>query len=225
MIKSYYIQPGDTIQSVAQQLLGNADQWTEIVSYNNLKFPYISSAPSDGALSVGDELLIPNDSYEILPENLSKNEKESITATVLGVDLDLTKDTDDVYKRGSTDELFEISSNKGILDTVSGYDNLKQALIMRLNTPKGSLLLHPEYGSDIYTYLGKKNTVDNVNKLKVSIEQTLRSDSRVSSAKVKTYSVSQESVTFTVTFIPMSFEDQVSFILGLDDDKIAKVIS
>ena len=46
------------------------------------------------------------------------------------------------------------------LGVVSGLDNLGQAVILRLLTPKGELapLAHPEYGSRLHELVGRQNT-------------------------------------------------------------------
>src|SRR5947209_14155752 len=50
--------------------------------------------------------------------------------------------------------------NRLDLQVVSGTDNLAQAVLMRLLTPRGELaaLGHPEYGSRLHELVGRQNT-------------------------------------------------------------------
>jgi phage baseplate assembly protein W len=66
-----------------------------------------------------------------------------------------------------------------------GRDNLAQAIIMRILTPRGELaaLGHPEYGSRVHELVGGRNTSTQRNLLKLYILEALGFEPRV--AKVK----------------------------------------
>src|SRR5438874_13533421 len=55
--------------------------------------------------------------------------------------------------------------------TISGRDNLGQAVIIRLLTPTGELALlgHPEFGSRLHELIGRQNTSTNRNLVKLFI--------------------------------------------------------
>jgi phage baseplate assembly protein W len=67
------------------------------------------------------------------------------------------------------------------LGTVSGRDNLAQAIIMRLLTPRGELaaLAHPEYGSQLHELIGRVNTETTRNLVKLFILEALQFEPRL----------------------------------------------
>lgn len=67
------------------------------------------------------------------------------------------------------------------LDTVSGKDNLAQAIIMRLLTPQGELadLGHPEYGSRLHELIGTQNTASSRNLARLYIMESLQREPRI----------------------------------------------
>jgi phage baseplate assembly protein W len=64
---------------------------------------------------------------------------------------------------------------------VSGRDNLEQAIVLRLLTPRGELaaLGHPEYGSRIHELIGQPNTENTRNRLRLFILEALQAERRV----------------------------------------------
>lgn len=66
-------------------------------------------------------------------------------------------------------------------DIVSGRDNLSQAIIMRLLTPRGELdaLGHPEYGSRLHELIGRENTPTTRNLVKLFILEALQLEPRI----------------------------------------------
>ena len=67
------------------------------------------------------------------------------------------------------------------LETVSGLDNLRQALLLRFLTPAGELAVlgHPNYGSRLFELLGERNTATNRNRAKMFVLQALAGEPRV----------------------------------------------
>jgi phage baseplate assembly protein W len=63
----------------------------------------------------------------------------------------------------------------------AGKENLAQAIIMRLLTPRGELaaLGHPEYGSRIHELIGRENTTTQRNLLKLYALEALQLEPRV----------------------------------------------
>lgn len=219
----YYISDGDTLQSIAQMVLGNANQWYDIATYNNLVYPYISDIPQNNVATIGDTIIIPisNDTnYDMSADSLSDTQKSNLSAYVLGKDLSLIDDTSAIESRGTTDEIISLESSGKDLSIVTGYDNLVQALLVRLNTPVGSLLLHPEYGNNFSDILGQSNTLSNINKLKVGIEQTLRKDSRVSDVKISSTELDGDILKINVTITPIGLDEQLQLYLGANSDGI-----
>lgn len=66
-------------------------------------------------------------------------------------------------------------------DVVSGRDNLAQAIIVRLLTPRGELaaLGHPEYGSRLDELVGRENTETTRNLVKLFILEALALEPRI----------------------------------------------
>ncbi len=219
----YVISDGDTLQSIAQSVLGDASQWYDIATYNKLVYPYISGLSSDSVVSIGDTIIIPKSSdnnYDMSADSLSESQKNSLSAFVLGKDLSLIDDTSAIESRGTTDEIISLESSGKTLSTVTGYDNLVQALLVRLNTPIGTLLLHPDYGNNFSDILGQSNTLSNVNKLQVGIEQTLRKDSRVSDVKIISTDIDDGIVKINVSITPIGLDEQLQLYLGANNDGI-----
>jgi phage baseplate assembly protein W len=67
------------------------------------------------------------------------------------------------------------------LATLSGADNLKQALLMRFLTPLGELAVlgHRNYGSGLFRLIGELNTETNRNRAKLYVLQALNAEPRV----------------------------------------------
>jgi phage baseplate assembly protein W len=67
------------------------------------------------------------------------------------------------------------------LATVSGRDNLGQAIVVRLLTPRGELaaLGHPEYGSRLHELIGDLNTETRRNLARLYILEALAAEPRV----------------------------------------------
>lgn len=68
---------------------------------------------------------------------------------------------------------------------VNSTDNLGQAIILRLLTPRGELaeLAHPEYGSRLHELIGRPNTATTRNLLKLHILESLKNEPRIDEVK------------------------------------------
>lgn len=227
----YIIKQGDTLQSIAQEVSGNMSNWVDIAKYNNLKYPYIVATPEEKTINgttycYGDELIIPYESSlsELETLVLENSDKDDITRLALGVDLNLTADVGELQARGTTDEVLSLSSDKGgRISVVKGYNNLKQAILLRLNTPKGTMPLHPEYGSTFGYMLGKKNTYANAVIIKTEIERTIRMDKRVSEVTVDVAQINQESLDIKIVVVPMGFDEQIVLVTRMDDSGVIQI--
>lgn len=67
------------------------------------------------------------------------------------------------------------------LETLTGADNLKQALLLRFLTPAGELapLGHADYGSRLFELIGELNTDTTRNRAKLYVLQALAAEARV----------------------------------------------
>ncbi|MCE7989644.1 MAG: DUF2634 domain-containing protein [Caldilinea sp. CFX5] len=75
------------------------------------------------------------------------------------------------------------------LGLVQGLDNLGQAVLLRLLTPRGELteLAHPEYGSRLHELIGRVNTETTRNLVKLFILESLQQEPRI--AKIEEVTV------------------------------------
>ncbi|AAY53336.1 baseplate assembly protein [Listeria phage P100plus] len=198
--KKHVVQYGDTMQSISQLETGSVGNWVDIVEYNKLKYPYIVQTNEErkenleSTVTIGDVIIIPvaSDLTEIDPYALTNQDKNLIMSLALGRDLSMTSNQDYYNKRGTSDEILEVVANgKGDLATVDGVENLKQALIARLLTPKGALMLHPEYGSNLHKMF-KKATHEQASLIDIEITRTLLLDGRVETVESLGYKVEED---------------------------------
>ena len=74
------------------------------------------------------------------------------------------------------------------LGTVQGVDNLGQAVLLRLLTPRGELaeLAHPDYGSRLHELIGRTNTETTRNLVKLFILESLKQEPRIATIEMVT---------------------------------------
>lgn len=185
--KVYTVVQGDTLQSIAHKTLGDVTRWVDIMEYNELMYPYIVQSSEEKLSNIehlitwGDQIIIPDDTSIASTElsKLNQRDKDYILDVGLGRDLDMTHKTESYQKYGTSDNVLELVGNTlGDLKTVRGVENVKQALHARLLTPKGSLLLHPNYGSNLHNLFGKADIIQ-MRLIEVDICNTILSDGRV----------------------------------------------
>lgn len=177
------VADGDTIQLIGQKY---EVDWTEIVELNGLEYPYVWSDATDESYkdidtvaTFGAQILIPAGAMRFpLKTNNSVKEIEKYS---FGCDLDLfTAEKGDHYNVVNLEIEGQLNdNNKGDLKLAEGLRNLQQQLIIRLGTEKGSLLLHPDFGSNIIEYIGTRVSVELLTKVKLEIRECLMSDFRV----------------------------------------------
>lgn len=140
------INGGEDIRKVAKRLLGNSGKWKTLVLVNNLKPPYISPT-GDGinVLRPGDRIQYPSTSSRpetAVAKDRSEPGKQNQIESTYGRDLKLSR----ITSVGEVD-LFDFQVNeKGDLATVEGLDNMEQAVLIKFNTERGELPLHPRFG-------------------------------------------------------------------------------
>jgi LysM repeat protein/phage baseplate assembly protein W len=100
--------------------------------------------------------------------------------------------------------------SNGKIATVTGLNNLSQALMMRLRTPKGSLKLHPEYGNDIFNILGEAGNPYFRGLAKHYMEQCAAQDIRVRKATVTDFSISGDSISANLMIYPVGSQDPIN---------------
>lgn len=173
---------GDTIQAIGD--LYGVD-WTELVVVNGLEYPYIDDdlilnehEDLDGVAKIGSKLVIPTPGLNIPLK--TNNSAAEIEKYAFGCDLDiyfLEESENHVLNLESEGQLSD--NTKGDIRLSEGIINLRQQLTTRLGTPKGALLLHPEYGSKLLDYVGKRTTVEVLIEVSLEVQECLLEDFRV----------------------------------------------
>ena len=179
---THIVQVGDTIQSIG--VFYGVD-WTKLVVINGLEYPYIDSevnsseyADTNEVAKVGDRLVIPTQGLNI--PHKTNNSTQELENYAFGCDLDLFSTSvigDNVTNVESLGEL--TAGDTGDVLISEGTFNLRQQLILRLGTPKGSLINHPEFGSELYKHIGATLTLERLIKIKLCVQECILSDFRV----------------------------------------------
>jgi len=218
--KKHTVSYGESLQSISQDLLGDASRWVEIAILNNLVYPYIvDDGAETGVKTIGDTLLVPQDA--VMDDIIPQNEVVGIYEKSLGQDLDIFGDED--YIELTNVETGELDINMyGDLRVVSGLRNLRQSLIIRLSTPIGTLLHHPEFGSSLIELLGTKGTVEKIHKVRVELERCIRSDERVADITFETFYLDGDLLRVGFTVTPVGFDVAFKMSLKLGEGGIVE---
>lgn len=224
--KKHTITYGETIQSIAQDELGDMTKWIALAQFNSLRHPYIvdtvveKNQNPDHLVTIGDTILIKmdNTAQSNLIANLSNAttyDQEEILALALGKDLDILPLPKNFASPGYDSQIFEMKSDgKGAIATKRGLENLKQSLYIRLITPLGGYVGHPEYGSKLDMYLGMKNTEENATLIDIEIERTIRTDARVRTVKCNGHAISGSTYTSSFTVTSATLEEAFQFVVS-----------
>lgn len=99
-------------------------------------------------------------------------------------------------------------------EKVAGRENLQQAIIMRLLTPRGDLghLGHPDYGARVHELIGRGNTETNRNLLKLFILEALKREPRVEKVvdlNIRPSPGTRQTVDVTLAVLPVGFSGVV----------------
>jgi phage baseplate assembly protein W len=178
----YTVHMGDTLQSIAQKILGDASLWIDIAQANNLVYPFISSTTSDGVVTTGDIIQIPTTSVVTGDAQIPD----------LGTDLKLGTDKFNLTSISGGD----LSVVDGDYELLSGANCVVQDTAHRLMTDVGSNPYYPDYGSRIPQLIGSKKDSTWQIKISLEIERALRCDPRITD--VHDISLYQEG---TATFV------------------------
>ena len=223
----HVIQDSETLEQISQRHYGDATQWYAIVQYNGLEYPYITNTVEEKLVNVeglrtsGDELIIPIEP-NILDDSLQRlghNDREAILDLTLGRDLNMSEGEDYYNRYGGSTEVMELSEDGlGDIATVSGVENVKQAVIARLLTPKGSLLLHPDYGSDLNQYMGMRTGYGMVPVIDTEIMRTINSDGRIRNVDKEYSHITEGVYSGSFTCYLLTVDDYFKLVVDSDGD-------
>lgn len=173
----YIVRQGDTLHSISTNLVGTVELTNTIAIVNDLDYPFIDTNtdteyPNGYKVArMGDVLLVPLEieSSDVI-EDITENDS-------YGMDLLLTTNKSEL----SMVQMGEFKEKEGDLEFTQGKLTLVQDLSHRLMTERGTLLLHPDYGSDLLKIIGEKTHDGWEQKVIVEIVKTMLSDPRVES--------------------------------------------
>lgn len=228
--KTYVLHEGDTLQMLAQIELGSVDRWRELVSINNLVYPYIVKTNAEkvknpeGLVTYGDIIKLPlaNSVTELKIDDFGAEDQQYIYDTALGLDLKMNINSD----LGLDDEIAYLAEDKvtGDIIATSGLSNLRQSLVMRLLTRQGSLLRHPQYGTRLLDYIGDKVSSDSLDMAQDEIIRTCRTDERVKYAQITNFEILDgNKMVFSVSIEPINTEEAFTIFIDRAQNGTIKI--
>lgn len=163
----YIVRQGDTIERLASRLLGDVTRSWEVIDLNELRYPFFDTV-GEGPCTVGAGIARPGDLIYLPPDALipaAEVSRTQMDVDLYGRDMDLTTG----YVKLDLDEL----------GTLEGVPNITQALLQRIRTTAGELVLHPEYGIETGLIIGTQGTPYQVAFNALEIARTVGQDPRV----------------------------------------------
>lgn len=213
------ITPGDTVQALSQQYLGDANRWVELVLLNQLDYPFIvdtirdSSTPPN-VLAVGDTILIPVASGTDIDYETTFQLRDDYER-ILGEDIAIFDSNTSISLTEDFGGIFQPDTN-GDLKTVRGVQNLQQAIMLRFCIPYGSLLHHPTYGSKLFSLFGSAGTYGNAQKIKIEIQRIVLSDLRVKDINIDSFTITNGVAEVSMSITPIGIQDIINMNISLD---------
>lgn len=211
---THVVQVGDSLQKIASAY--NISDWRDLVYVNNLEYPYIHdtldvdvSLIGSRVLKVGDRMLIPSSRYLTPANNLRI---DTVEKQAYGGDLDIYSYDSGNEQVKNLESKGELNDNNGDLRLAEGVGNLCQRLLIRLSVAKGSMILHPDFGSDIDKYVGLKGTPQNLIKLRLAVQECILSDELIEQIQDLTVEVSNGILSVTCGIVPVPPYSPFKFI-------------
>lgn len=176
-IQSKILTQGDNLLSLASAYLGDSSLWQEIAILNDLDYPFIVPIDyepfgTEKVLKVGQTIHLP---VQVNPNSIIEADKYGDSG--LGLDLRVLPKTGSIYSTNMDEG--QLQAVNGDLGLSVGIECLRQDLLHRLLTPKGSIPWHPNYGSEISSLIGNKMTPENVELIQVSVQECIYEDDRI----------------------------------------------
>lgn len=138
----YVVQSGDTLQGIAQKTLGNAGAAGIIAQYNGFADAYHGAGGAP--LHPGDTILVPG-------AGAGADVPSLLAGDIYGTDLALDENGDLALATSSlpyqtADGFVVLPAGATDVLTINGDDNLRQAVLNRMRTPRGRCRAFPGYG-------------------------------------------------------------------------------
>lgn len=148
---TYRLLSGESLESLARRVYGEADRWPELATFNGWPSPHHTA--SGRPARAGDLVLIPQP-IELTPP----------LGDFYGEDLALSPAGDLIFREGD-------------LATISGPPNLEQALNLRARTTQGELNHAPRYG--LPRAIGRRITNATSGHLAAVAREQITADARI----------------------------------------------
>jgi hypothetical protein len=206
-----------SLEEFVNEKLGDSSATQAVAIYNGLSYPYLSATPTYGKglskfVTAGDVIFLPFEKEIVSGDintkiNINKM-SGNINEEILGRDLDLTKTT---HATTGVSEFNLTINPHGDLAIVGGKKNILQAIDIKLNTERGELSPHPEFG--IVPLMGRKGTNNLTFNLYLSLNDTMLSDGRIkelTNTSVRVigdivYVNTRVNVIGTIPYVPLKF--------------------
>lgn len=156
----------------------------------NMQFTSISNEqPIQGGRNVnvkvvGESIYIPDGTSEVV----SPKSFISMLDTISGEDLILTSEGSLVLEPG------------GDLASVSGLENIKNAVSNRLMTELGELSLHPTYGTELESIVGSPNLANREKLIKIAVLRALSQEDRIKEPDINIVATEGTSVYLDIVY-------------------------
>jgi phage baseplate assembly protein W len=185
-------QFGDTLQKIAARELGDAARWGDLIAFNNLVPPYLTDDPSQ----VKPDVLL-NGSQILVPAGAPVISTTTDPTLVFETDLQLIP----VFGTGAVGGLLQAIN--GDFAVVSGRDNLRQFLKNRVETERGELIFHMEYGSLCRSMIGAGNGPTTGLLVAQYAKASLLADDRVSDVDQAIATITDDEIDLQLEVIPV----------------------
>lgn len=174
----YVVEQGDTLETIATKLIGDAAAWRDIAILNNLDHPFTSTAGIPNTAGPGVRLLIPSlrraASVEPTHGVVGVRSGSSAEERLLGADFALVPSADDLSRY---DWMVDTSKGSGDAMLVRGVANLSQALQSRVRTEQGDLPGYPAFGRARDAKSGRPDLDREMQRLRIA--QAVLADPRI----------------------------------------------
>ena len=177
----------DSLQRIALREMGSAALWYDIAAINKLVPPYLV----DDQTLVAPGVLLAGEATLRVPSTAPQASGVVSSQSVFGSDCALTNGR------------LQAGPNGDFL-IVSGEDNLKQALRIRLGTHPADLVYHPTYGCKAYTLLGKGGTPVADQLAAAFVAAAINADPRILRAESTKASTIGDALVATAIAIPIN---------------------
>ncbi|MFT8945936.1 MAG: hypothetical protein ABF876_05065 [Acetobacter aceti] len=175
---------GDTLERIALRELGDASQWYVLAWLNGLREPWISDDPASQSETV---LLAGQDTINV-PSGAVASSAIVDQTDIFGTDV------------AQASGQIQFGSD-GDLATVSGKDNLMQALNNRMKSRLRDLVYHPGYGNALPVMIGKTGSAASAELCGVFVARCICGDPRIDTVQSMTVALSGGTATVEGSFI------------------------